>query len=98
MEVVIEEILHVEAALHLRNAKNSVQVVLQLNTGLEEKRSATSAWITQNGGHTPTLGIPIIHRTCLFGNELHQLRKTKCVFVRDEDRVSNHWSNLAVHI
>ena len=59
MEGVIEEILHVDSALHLRNAKNSVQVVLQLNTGLEEIRSATSAWITQNGGHSL--------RACLHG-------------------------------
>ena len=95
--MVIEEILRVDATLHLRNAKNSVQVVLQLNTGLEEIRSATSAWITQNGGHTLTLRIPIIHRTCLFGNESHQLRKTKCVFVRDGG-VSNHWSNRTIHI
>lgn len=94
MEGVIEEILHVDSALHLRNAKNSVQVVLQLNTGLEEIRSATSAWITQNGGHSLTLGIPIIHRTCLFGNESHQLRQTKCVSSGTED----HWSNRAVHI
>ena len=83
MEVIIEDILRGDPVLHLRNAKNSAQVVLQLNTGLEGKRSAVSAWITQNGGHTLTLEIPIIHRTCLFGNESHQLRKTKCVFVRD---------------
>lgn len=94
MEGVIEEILHVDSALHLRNAKNSVQVVLQLNTGLEEIRSATSAWITQNGGHSLTLGIPIIHRTCLFGNESHQLRQTKCASLGTED----HCSNRAVHI